>query len=179
MISKLWLDVVKTSFYGVKFLSTFFSFSNLVLMEVAHLATSSHEGCSFSYFLAVFQIYVTAAVCSLYWSKEREKTKKRKQDPTYRNSNSEVLLGKGALKICSKFTGKHSCWSVISIKLQSNFIQITLQHRCSPVNLLHIFRTLFLKNTIWGLLLFLSAYFSVDAFGWTDYFSLKSGETLI
>ena len=94
MISKLWLDVVKASFYGVKFLSTFFSFSNLILMEVAHLATSSHEGCSFSYFLAVFQIYVAAAVCSLYWSKEREKTKKWKQDPTYRNSNSEVLFRK-------------------------------------------------------------------------------------
>ena len=160
MISKLWLDVVKASFYGVKFLSTFFSFSNLVLMEVAHLATSSHEGCSFSYFLAVFQIYVTAAVCSLYWSKEREKTKKRKQDPTYRNSNSEVLLGKGALKICSKFTGKHSCWSVISIKLQSNFIQITLRHGRSSVNLLYIFRRPFPKNTSGGLLMYLYSLFS-------------------
>ena len=39
------------------------------------------------------------------------------------------------------------CRSVISIKLQSNFIEITLRHRCFPVNLLHIFRTPFLKNT--------------------------------
>ena len=37
-------------------------------------------------------------------------------------------LGKGVLKICSKFTGKHPCRSVISIKLQSNFIEITFQH---------------------------------------------------
>ena len=32
-------------------------------------------------------------------------------------------------------------------KLQSNFTEITLRHGCSPVNLLHIFRTLFSKNT--------------------------------
>ena len=29
----------------------------------------------------------------------------------------------------------------ISIKLKSNFIEITLRHGCSPVNLLHIFKT--------------------------------------
>ena len=37
--------------------------------------------------------------------------------------------------------------------LQSNFIEITLKHGFSPVNLLHIFRTLFPKNTSGGLLL--------------------------
>ena len=41
---------------------------------------------------------------------------------------------------------KCDCRNVISIKLQSNFIEITL-HGCSPVNLLHIFRTPFTKNT--------------------------------
>ena len=35
----------------------------------------------------------------------------------YRSSRSEVFLGKGVLKICSKFTGEHPCRSVISIKL--------------------------------------------------------------
>ena len=30
--------------------------------------------------------------------------------------------------------------SMILIKLQSNFIEITLQHGCCPVNLLHIFK---------------------------------------
>ena len=51
------------------------------------------------------------------------------------------------MKICSKFTQEHPCRNVISSKLQSNFIEITLQHKCFPVNLLHIFRTLFLRNT--------------------------------
>ena len=64
-----------------------------------------------------------------------------------------MFLGKGALKICSKFTEEHPCRSAISIKLQSNFIEITLWHGCSPINLLHIFRTPFPKNTSEGLLL--------------------------
>ena len=70
-----------------------------------------------------------------------------------RSSPSEVLLGKGLLKICSKFTGKHLCRSATSIKLQSNFIEIALRHGCSPVNLLHIFRKPFPKNTSGWLLL--------------------------
>ena len=49
-----------------------------------------------------------------------------------RNSRPEVFLGQGVLKICSKFTGEHPCRSV---------------------NLLHISRTLFPKNTSGGLLL--------------------------
>ena len=65
-----------------------------------------------------------------------------------------MFLGKDVLKIGSKFIGDHPCRSVILIKLQSNFIEIALWHGCSPVNLLHIFRTAFLKNTS-GRLLFL------------------------
>ena len=57
------------------------------------------------------------------------------------------VLGKGVLKICSKLTGEHPCRSAILIKLQSNFIEITFRHGCSPVNFLHIFRTSFLKNS--------------------------------
>ena len=71
----------------------------------------------------------------------------------YRISYQEVFLGKGVLKICSKFPGEHPCRSVISIKMQSNFIEITLQHGCSPETLLHIFRTPFSKNTSGRLLL--------------------------
>ena len=37
-----------------------------------------------------------------------------------RHSLPDVFLGKGVLKICSKFTGKHPCQSAISINLQSN-----------------------------------------------------------
>ena len=70
-----------------------------------------------------------------------------------RSSHPEVFLGKGVLRIWSEFTGKHPCRSVISIKLQSSFIEITLQHGYFQVNLLHIFRTPFLKNTPGRLLL--------------------------
>ena len=70
-----------------------------------------------------------------------------------RSSHQEVFLGKRILKICSKFTGQHTCQSVISIKLQSIFTEITIRHGCSPVNLLHIFRAAFLKNISWWLLL--------------------------
>ena len=38
-------------------------------------------------------------------------------------------------------------------KVALQFTEITLQHGCSPVNLLHIFRTPFLKNSSEWLLL--------------------------
>ena len=79
------------------------------------------------------------------------------QSYIYRSSRPEVFLEKGILKICSKFTGGHPCRSVISIKLQNSFIEIPLRHGCSPVNLLHIFRTPFLRNTSGWLLLYLSS----------------------
>ena len=53
------------------------------------------------------------------------------------------IFGKGVLKIWSKFTGEHPCQSVISIKLKSNFIEVTLRHGCSPVNLLHFLHWVF------------------------------------
>ena len=61
-----------------------------------------------------------------------------------RSSPPGVFLGKGALKISIKFPEEHPCRSVVSIKLLCNFIEITLQHGCSPVNWLLIFRTPFL-----------------------------------
>ena len=70
---------------------------------------------------------------------------------TNRSSHSEVFLGKGVLKICSKFTGEHPCLSVvISIKLQSNFVEITLRHFSHSH--FHTNHT-FLKNTPGWLLL--------------------------
>ena len=68
----------------------------------------------------------------------------------FRVSPLEVFVQKNILKMCSKFTGEHPYRSVILIKLQSNIIEITLWHGCSPVNLLNllnIFRTLFPKST--------------------------------
>ena len=72
----------------------------------------------------------------------------------YRSSRPEKFVRKGVLKICGKFTGEQSCRKVISIKLLCNFIAIIFRHWCSPVNLLHIFRTPFPWNTSGRLLLF-------------------------
>ena len=63
-----------------------------------------------------------------------------------RSSHLEVFLVKSVLKICIKLTGELPWRSVISIKLQSNFIEITLRV-CSPVNLLNISRIPFSNNT--------------------------------
>ena len=71
----------------------------------------------------------------------------------YSRSSTKVFLGKGILEIFSKFTGEQSCQRLVSIKLQSNFIEFTHRYGCSPVNLLHNFRTPLSKNTSGGLLL--------------------------
>ena len=73
--------------------------------------------------------------------------------PRIRSTSPEVFLRKGVPKIWSKFTGEHPCRSVVSIKLLCNFIEIALPHACSPVNLPHIFRSSFLKNTSGRILL--------------------------
>ena len=97
----------------------------------------------------------------------------------YRSSRPEVFLRKGVLKICIKFTGEYPCRSLISIKLLCNFIETTLRCGCSPVNLLHIFRIAFPKNTYGWLLLFLAHFppapeLSVNSMQVTPfYFQLK------
>ena len=75
---------------------------------------------------------------------------------TSRSSYPEVFLEKAVLKMYSKFTGEHPSRSAISIMLFCSFIEITLRHGCSPVNLQHIFRTAFPKNTSERLLLYQS-----------------------
>ena len=47
-----------------------------------------------------------------------------------RSSHPEVFLEKGALNICSKFTGEHPYRSVISIKLQSKTRESFLMFPC-------------------------------------------------
>ena len=69
-----------------------------------------------------------------------------------RSSPPELFSGNIVLKICSKFTEEHLCRSVVSIKLRNNFIETTLWHGCS-VNLPHICRTSFPKNSYGRLLL--------------------------
>ena len=80
-----------------------------------------------------------------------------------------TIPSEAAIQRCSykKFFWKHAAnlqentlgWSVISIRLFCNFIEITFRHGCSPVNLLHIFRTPFAINTS-GRLLLIRSFFS-------------------
>ena len=68
------------------------------------------------------------------------------------SNRPEVFLGNCVPKICSKFTGEHQCQCAISVKLQSNFIEIAHVHGCS-VNLQRIFITPLRKITSgWPLL---------------------------
>ena len=66
--------------------------------------------------------------------------KKHNSRHVFKVTNTEVALQAGVFlfrcvqKISSKFTGEHPCRSVVSVKLQSNFTEITLRHGCSPVN---------------------------------------------
>ena len=65
------------------------------------------------------------------------------------NISTTPSRSRGVLRF--KFTGEHVYWSVISINLQSNFMNVFgwvwVRHGCSPVNFLHIFRTPLPKNT--------------------------------
>ena len=65
--------------------------------------------------------------------------------------------------MCRKRIGEHPCRSVISIKLLCNFIEITLPHGCSAVNLQHTFKAPFYKNISGGLLLnFLKLIYEIE-----------------
>ena len=63
---------------------------------------------------------------------------------TFRSSHPEVLLEKGVLKICSKFTWEHPCRSVISINHISTWV--------FSCKFAAYFQTPFTKNTSWWLL---------------------------
>ena len=76
------------------------------------------------------------------------------------------------------------CRSVISIKLKSNFIEITLRHGFSPVNLLHIFRILFPKNTCVDIVVgYLGPYRFLNSFfpcvDWVKLFKFNVNENLV
>ena len=68
------------------------------------------------------------------------------------SSPPHVFLEKGALTTYSNLQNNTPA-EVMILKWQSNFIEITLRHECSAVNLMHIFGTPFYKNAFGGLLL--------------------------
>ena len=94
----------------------------------------------FCFFFEIFGGFLKTAIIGWY---------------TLRSSHPEVFLRKDVPEIYSKFTGEHPCRSAISTKLLCDFIEITLlDDGCSPVNLQHILRTPFSKNTSACLLLY-------------------------
>ena len=70
----------------------------------------------------------------------------------YRSSRSEVFLRKENMQ---QIYGRKRMPKCDFNKVSSNFIKIALRHGCSPVNLLHIFRAPFPRNTSGWLLLYL------------------------
>ena len=99
------------------------------------------------YYLVLCIAKITCIVIWNYFIKYRQTR------TLLRSSPPEVFLGKYVLKICSKFIGEHPYRSLVSIKLQSNFIEIKLWYGCFLVNLLLVFRTSFPMNTSRWLLL--------------------------
>ena len=99
------------------------------------------------------------------------------------NSKVSVLLDLFLLWILpsqrEKVLQKHPSRSVLrkrcSENLQSNFIEITLRHGCSPVNLLYICRIPLIKNTSGRLLLSSSVYCISDRFQ-TPFPYIKEGK---
>ena len=68
---------------------------------------------------------------------------------------SRRVLKKRCSEKIQKIHTRTSMPSVISIKLLCNFIEIVLPHGCSPINLMHIFRTPFPETTSGWLLLYI------------------------
>ena len=81
----------------------------------------------------------------------------KKIEEKRRQQKKTKAKGKSVMRIHNKFIGEHPCRSAISIKLLKfkfiDFIELTLRHGFSPVNLMQIFKTPFLKNTSGRLLL--------------------------
>ena len=95
----------------------------------------------------IFSVGVIKNCLLVHWTLKSAASRER----IYRSNSLKVFLGKDFLKIYSKFTGEHPCPSVTSIKLQSNFIKITLQHGCSPVNFATYFQNNVFQNISGGL----------------------------
>ena len=144
---RLWYRCFPVRF--AKFLRTPFFHSTLLVGASGPVSTSTSQF-KLSFF---FTCKITKLHCQKHYDRNYQvcfgKVGNLKS-AIYRSSSPELFFGKGVLKICSKVTAEQPCRSVISIKMKATFLK---SHGCSPVNLLHIFRTHFYKNTYEGLLL--------------------------
>ena len=105
--------------------------------------TLHSKTCLFVNFLQIYQLFKfsISLPVSFESSQKHGSTLWKPVLLNFRSITPEVFLRKGILKICNKFMGEHPRRGVISIKLFQNFIEITLWQGCSPVNLLHVFKT--------------------------------------
>ena len=67
---------------------------------------------------------------------------------SFRSSRPEVFCKKGVLKNFTKFTEKHLCQNLFSLKVAG--LKKEPWHRCFPVNFVKFLRTPFLQNTSGG-----------------------------
>ena len=72
---------------------------------------------------------------------------------TYRSS---VILKKGVLRVCCGFSGAYPCVDMISIKLQSSFVETVLLRGCPAVDLLRVCGASFLEKISGGVGLLLN-----------------------
>ena len=100
------------------------------------------HGCA-NFAFNIFSRYLTIDLVSFHTSTNHERC-----DIRTRFAFLAQWKGISAPGDYSKFTGQNPWRRVFSIKLLCNIVEIALWNRCSPVNLLHIFRTPFYKNNI-------------------------------
>ena len=120
--------------------------SNNCVNKLCYLLNHNYflRGYMFTWFLYVFLCFLTFCPNHQTWGIWNQFVSVRCfKFSSSGSSPSELFLGKAVLKIIIKLTEEHPCRSVISIKFASNVTEITLWHGCSPVNMLHIFRTSF------------------------------------
>ena len=91
--------------------------------------------------MGYFLINIWATLCMSVFQRQPSRGILKKN----RSSHPEVFLRRGVLKICSKFKGEYPCWY-------------------SPVNLLHIFRAPFPKNTFEGMILMFDIHYRSNKF---------------
>ena len=121
--------------------SCFFSLNNLQLfLTTSQSKFGNYKTEDSTCFNDLMLYYVDVSRTGLLWKLNETYLR----TSCFRSSPAEVFIGKGVLKICSKFTGKHPCWNVVSVKSLCSFIEITRRHGRFPVNLLHILKNNFL-----------------------------------
>ena len=133
-----------------------FSFSNrnccrITLLKICKFCTWSyftillgtHRSCSPILVFDVIVLWIAISLSHMFYlafaASNNLMTRADVNRWIYRRSHPDVFAGKGVLKITAK--------------LLCNFIETTIRHGRSPVNLLHIFRTTSLKDTSGWLLM--------------------------